>query len=250
MPVISSNKLLIAAVFLFIFAFNSILAEEFIAFQGETNGNSINVRSDSTVSAESICKVDKGERVEVISELYDWYKIRLPENASVFIKHDLATPIDGQTARVEKNNVNIRLKANESSPIIGSVQKNEIVNVIKDKGEWYEIKPTNNSFGWVHKKFVHKIDTNKTEGTKIEKNQQADLLVTTIEGLIKPYGKFIKRIATHTLTTEDKKIFLLKGNKENLNLLNNQRVRIIGKLIQHVKEKYPLIEIEKIEALE
>jgi len=250
MPAISINKLLMPLVFLLALILNSVFAQEFIAFQGEINGNFINVRSDSTTSAESICKVNKGERVEVILELYDWYKVRLPESASVFIKKDLTRPIDEKTARVAKDNVNIRLGANESSPIIGRAQKGEIINVFKERAEWYEIRPTNDCFGWINKKFVSKINIIKAEEVKIEKNKQADSSVTTVEGLIKPYGRFIKRIATHTLTTEDKKIFLLKGDRETLNSLNNQRVKLAGKIIPTTREKYPVIEIEKVELLE
>lgn len=250
MPAISINKLIIALVFLFLL--NSALAQEFIAFQGESNANSINVRSDSTVSSDLICKVNKGTRVEVILELYDWYKIRLPENASVFIKKDLTKAIDEKTARVVKYNVNIRLKANESSPIIGRAQKDEIIRIVRERAEWYEIRPTNNSFGWINKKFVNKISTagKAKDNMGIEKTQTPDSSVITLEGLIKPYGKVFKRKATHKLIAGDKKIFLLKGSKENLNLLNNQRARVIGKLAADATEKYPLIEIEKLEALE
>ena len=72
----------------------------------------------------------------------------------------------------------------------------------------------------------------------------------TIEGIIKPYGKVFRRIATHKLITQDGKIFLLKGSKKNLDSLNYRKVKVMGKLSNLAKQKYPIIEILKIEVLD
>ncbi len=73
---------------------------------------------------------------------------------------------------------------------------------------------------------------------------------TIIEGIIKPYGIVFKRPATHKLITSDNKIFLLKGNKKSLDQLNYHRVKVIGKVTGPDSQKYPIIEIEKIEELD
>ncbi|MBM3246813.1 MAG: hypothetical protein FJZ13_05780 [Candidatus Omnitrophica bacterium] len=125
------------------------------ALSGKINANNINIRSDSTVSATTICKMNAGDDVEVVRETYDWYKIKLPASAPAFIKRDFAISIDEKTARVLKDNVNIRLRPDEASPILGRVNKNERVAILKDNNGWYKIEPTGNSFGWVHKKFVN-----------------------------------------------------------------------------------------------
>jgi len=256
-------------------------------FQGEINANNINIRSDSTVNSKIICAVNKGEPVEVIRESYGWYKIRLPKAAPSFIRKNLVTLIDEKTVKVIKDNVNIRLNPSESSPILGRAGKNEVINILGDRGEWYKIEPLNNSFGWVNKKFVNpapqeatavkpwggmnKADTiNKREEVKLaqeisakggpasgwkKENKIMDEKVSsgeslTIEGIIKPYGKVIKRIATHKLITADNNVFLLKGNKGGLDSLNYHRVRVTGRLIPNKNQKYSIIEIQKIEALD
>jgi len=248
-----------------------------VLFGGEINANNINIRSDSTVGSKIICIINKGEPVEVIRESYEWYKIKLPKTAPSFIKKNLVGLIDEKTAKVIKDNVNIRLGPDESSPILGKADKNEAINILEERGEWYKIEPLNNSFGWVNKKFVNpapqeatavkpwsganKADTvNKKEEVKLaqeikKENKIMDEKVSldesvTIEGIIKPYGKVIKRIATHKLITADNNVFLLKGNKGSLDSLNYHRVRVTGKLLHPKDQKHTIIEIQKIEALD
>lgn len=241
MPV--KNKV---AIIILLFVFTQIspilLAEEFKSgqtclFQGEVKGHDINIRSDSTLSSEVICKVDKGEPVDVSSELYDWYKIRLPQAAPSFIKKDFVTlSKDGKIAKVSADFVNIRLRPDISSPILGKVNKDEMVDILQDKGDWYRIKPVKNSFGWIHKSFV----------SESRKDITKDI---TVEGMVKP--KTFTRIASHKLILEDNnKVYLLKADIEDLNPFNNRKVKITGKLVDPTKQKYPIIEVEKIEALD
>lgn len=232
-----------------------------ILFQGQINADNINIRSDSTVSAKIICIAHKGEAVEVVRESYEWYKIRLPKTAPSFIKKNLVTLFDEKTGKVIKDNVNIRLEANESSVILGQAENKEVINIIEDRRGWYKIEPMNNSFGWVNKKFVDKVDNaNKIEVVELtqetkKENKIANKKISpdegiSFEGIIKPYGKVIKRIATHKLITLTNKVFLLKGNKSSLDSLNYHKVRVTGKVISRHNQKYTVIEILKIEALD
>jgi len=148
-------------------------AQDQFLLQGVINADDINVRADSTVNSKIICKVNKGLTVTVVQESYGWYKIRLPKIAPSFIKKNLVILIGEGAARVLKDNINIRLSPNESACILGKVNKNEVVNILGDRLEWYKIEPVDNSFGWINKIFIDKaqnpkesktIDTVKTEG--------------------------------------------------------------------------------------
>lgn len=244
------NKISISLLFIFVCIFNICHAQDFQAFQAEVNADNINIRTDATVNSEIICKVNKGQTIEVTKEFYDWYKIRLPKNAWAYIKKIFVTLIDDKSARVLKDRVNVRLRPNESSPILGRVNNNEIINLVEDKGEWYRIEPVNNSFGWIHKRFVSKIHLTKIEEAVLpQKTEKENNDNITIEGIISPYGKIFKLQATHKLLTPDKKVFLLKGKKEDLDAFNYRKVKLVGKLVSPVKQKYPIIEIIKIETL-
>lgn len=139
-------------------------AAVFSAFTGEINEKSINVRVDATIGAAVACTLAKGELVEVISEAYDWYKIRLPKAAPSYIKKNLVKCINFDNtkpsgclnAKVTGSRVNIRLGPNESSWILGKVDKLTVVNILAAEGAWYKIEPVHQSYGWVNKKFVNK----------------------------------------------------------------------------------------------
>lgn len=235
-----------ALVFVFTQIPVSLPAEELKAagapylFQGVVLGDNINIRSDSTVSAPVICKVEKGQALEVISQLYDWYKVRLPDNASSFIKKDFVTSANaGSAGEVTSDNVNIRLRPDSASVILGRANKGDLVEILEDNGSWYRIRPPQSSFGWIHKNFVGK--SKNTPQAPVYKD-------ITVEGVIKP--KTFTRIATHKLIARAGKVYLLKADIESLNLFNNRKVKITGRLAGPAEQKYPVIEVEKIEALD
>lgn len=139
-------------------------ATEPLPFSAEVNANNINVRSDSTAGSAILCTLDKGERLEVVLELYEWYKIRLPKKVALYIKKAFTECINYKpegkvciNAKVVKEKVNIRLKPSESSLILGVADKDEIVFILWEQNGWYKIEPAHNSFGWIHKKFLDKV---------------------------------------------------------------------------------------------
>lgn len=235
-------------------------------FLGVITGIDINVRQDATTSSQIICKTTKGDTVEVILEKYEWYKIRLPKDSPSFIKKTLISPIDEKTAKSSADKVNVRLSPKESAPILGQINKNEIINVLEDAGQWVRIAPIFNSFGWVNKKFITKADANAPKpqpksiltpaknidiikpDTKPDTKEEGNSI--TIEGIVQPYGKVINRTATHKLISANNKIFLLKGNPENLNTLTYHKVRITAKPEKQLKEKYPVLEVIKMEGID
>jgi len=236
------NKIFIISILALVFIQAISCAQESALLQGKVTDNDINIRSDSTTSAQLICRVNKGESVEVVLTLYDWYKIRLPKNAPSFIKKEFASIGDDKNARVTKNNVNIRLAADISSPILGKANKDELIKILEEKDDWYSIEPVENSYGWIHKNFVTKLaKTVKKPKEETTKN------VITVEGIIKT--KTFTRVASHKLITKDGKAYLLKDDIEHLNSFNNRRVKITASIIDPTMQKYPILKVEKIEAL-
>lgn len=255
-------------------AANSFAQDNF-PFQGESSESGINVRADSTVSSITIYSLKKGERIEIISERYGWYKIGLPKSSYAYIKKTLAECIkypdsdtvvtsqqskECQKIRIIKENVNIRLLPNESSPILGKADKEEVINARGENNGWYRIEPTQNTFGWVHKKFIKKVLTAASQDAKLAQTlKKATLLadtekeinsaMITMEGMVEPYGKFFRRVYTHKLIDKESKIFLLKAKKNTLDKLNHLKARVTGKIINDPKQKYPIIEILSIEEI-
>jgi uncharacterized protein YgiM (DUF1202 family) len=239
-----------------------VFADTFDAFTGQINANGINVRVDATVGAEVICTLAKGELVEVVWGAYDWYKIRLPKVAPSYIKKNLlecnnistdSTPQPDKclSAKVIKDKVNIRLGPTESAWILGKVDKDTVVNIIADKEGWYKIFPVYQSYGWVNKKFVSKdvviLQKQDTAVKVIDTAKSTNQLI--VEGKVSPYGIVLWRKATHKLVTPENKIYFLKGDRKYLDSLNYRKVKVTGKLISPVVTKYPIIQIDIIEAI-
>ncbi len=175
MRIKASGCILCTVFFLFAAVLNaSSEGNSLTGFTGEINSEGINIRSDSTTQSQIICQIKKGASVEVISELYDWYKIRLPKIAPSYVKKDLLECVNYEntagpgnsmqistnkrclSAKASKDRINVRLKPNEPSVILGRLDKNEVANIVKETGDWYRIEPIQNSFGWINKKFVSK----------------------------------------------------------------------------------------------
>jgi uncharacterized protein YgiM (DUF1202 family) len=240
----------------------TVFAYTFGAFTGQINASGINVRVDATIGSEVICTLAKGELVEVVREVYDWYKIRLPKEAPSYIKKnllecnnvnaDFASP-SGKclSAKVIKDRVNIRLGPTESTWILGKIDQGTVVNIIADEGGWYKIHPVYQSYGWVNKKFVNKeVVVLKKQDAPVSLTDTAklgDQLV--VEGKVSPYGIVLWRKATHKLITSENKIYFLKGDRKSLDSLNYRKVKVTGKLISPPASKYPIIQIDIIEAL-
>jgi len=249
--------ILFAACFIFT-KVESVVA--FSSFVGQINSDNINVRADATVGSAIVCTLSKGETVEIISEVYDWYKIRLPKKAPSYVKGNLVECINTNTvssspscisAKVIKNRINIRLGPSESTWILGKADRSTVVNILSEEGAWYKIQPIHNSYAWVNKKFISKDfapEVKEADPVKpVGKQEPTDQLI--IEGTVSPYGIVLWRKATHKLITADNKTYFLKGNRKSLDRLNYQKVRVTGKLISPAESIHPIIEINIIEAL-
>ena len=250
------NKLSLFTLLIIIALTGASLAQEEASSVWQVNASNINVRSDSTVSSLVICTLARGELVQVVSKAYEWYKIRLPKNAPSFIKKEFLVMLDNKTAKVSGDNVNIRLEPLDSSAILGRVKENEVVLVLEESGGWCRIEPVNNSFGWVHSRFLKRLDKKdaviamkaKEETSSAKTSQELQGEEVCVQGVVKP--KTIRRIATHKLITEDNDVFLLRGKKESLDALNHRKAKISGKRVDLPNQEYPVIEITKMEALD
>lgn len=228
------------------------------AFSGQINEDNINARVDATVGSAVICSLPKGQLVEVVSEAYDWYKIRLPKEAPAYVKKDLvecinpdpaANPEKCLSAKVIKNRINIRLGPSESTWILGKADKLTVVNILGQESGWYKIQPIYQSYGWVNKKFVGKEITLTKEEARLPAKDIPSGELLVVEGTVTPYGVILWRKATHKLVTSANKIYFLKGNRKSLDSLNYHKVKVTGKLISPAANKYPIIQIDIIEAL-
>lgn len=221
------------------------VAQKPYEFIGEVSAEGINLRTDSTASSEIICRVNAREKLEVVASRYGWYKVRLPQGAPAFIKKDFLRRAQEDSAIVVRENVNIRLRADLASAILGKARKETVVRIVGQEGDWYQIVPIHSSFGWIHQKFVEKIQPPPEPARTARGN------TVIVEGKLR--AKTFTRVATHKLIYKEggtEKIFLLKGNEDDFKSLQNHLVRVQGKIDDPSMQKFPILEVEKIEAID
>ncbi|MFA5004709.1 MAG: SH3 domain-containing protein [Candidatus Omnitrophota bacterium] len=233
------------ALFLGVLCF-SLQAEE-LPFIGVVNSDNINVRADATVGSAVICTLNKSSKVEVVSLLYGWYKIRLPDSAPSYVtKSFLECDDKCVSAKVTGERVNIRSGPGQSHWIIGKLNKGTIVNVLSQEQGWYRIVPIHESYGWINAKFV---SPSAEVQPAVTKKPPEIVGLVVLEGTVRPYGVVLWRKATHKLLTQDKGVYLLKGNKKGLDALVDSKVKITGKLLGPAHSPAPVLEVSKIEAV-
>ncbi|MFC1804752.1 SH3 domain-containing protein [Candidatus Omnitrophota bacterium] len=150
----------------------SFAQDDQVLFEGKVNTDGVNIRFDSTVSAEVVCVVGRGKALKVVMELYDWYKVMLPKGAPSFVSKELVQIIDQYSGEVLKERVNIRFKPSDASWIIGRLDKGELVTIRNQEGGWYRIEPNGKSFGWIHKKFLDKPGLSKPQAQDTSQAQE------------------------------------------------------------------------------
>jgi uncharacterized protein YgiM (DUF1202 family) len=156
------RRTLILSVFGLVF-FRPCLAQESPLFIGVVIEDNVNVRADSTVSSQGISTVNKGVKLDIMRDSYDWYKVRLPASSSVFVRQDMLECVQFSDinkgcakAKVIRENVNARLSPDETAHIVGKLNRDESVTVVNEAKGWSRIRPTRNCFGWINKKFVER----------------------------------------------------------------------------------------------
>jgi uncharacterized protein YgiM (DUF1202 family) len=118
--------------------------------------NEVNVRGQAHINSEVIGHLKKGDIVTVleivtlkhpqIDEPANWARIALPSNLHVWIN---ARYIDLVNDLVSARKLNLRTGPGENYSIIGMLHKGDSIKQLSTKGDWTEIEPPTNSFGFV-----------------------------------------------------------------------------------------------------
>ena len=127
---------------------------------GEITVSSVNIRAGANMNYEILSKLNKGDRVSIISEGFGWYEIELPPGCSGWIHSDYVsvkgTPMEGKkvTGTVTGNSVRIRAMPQLKCSVLSSANKGDRVVVIGSEGDWFKIKLPRDCTGWVSSDYV------------------------------------------------------------------------------------------------
>ena len=184
----------------------------YAANTGKVINNSTRIREKATTSSETVTVVSAGEKVEIISEEGEWYKVKYTKNKisyDGYIRKDMIN-VSSKTKTVKKENTKndetekeettnseenvesedkievkegIKFKVSEDVetrvfPLINSstsekITKNTEVSIIEIIGKWSYIE-SNEKNGWVITSKLENVITEKTENiVKEQKKEEA-----------------------------------------------------------------------------
>jgi uncharacterized protein YgiM (DUF1202 family) len=105
-----------------------------------------------------------GEHVEIISNKNNWYKLKLASGTTGWVFNKFIVPLDPQKHQVKKgiiraNNLNFREKPDLNSNILFQLSKDDEVQILDSKDNWYNVIVDLSKKGWVYSDYVEvKLD--------------------------------------------------------------------------------------------
>ncbi|MFH1478342.1 MAG: SH3 domain-containing protein [Candidatus Omnitrophota bacterium] len=119
----------------------------------------VNIKAGYNINFENLYKLKKNDPVKIIGEYYDWFKVALPRKAHIYIKTDFVNIGEPNTGTLKASRVNLRARPSLNSSVVGQASEPETITIISEENGWYEIEPTIETAGWIHKdQAVFKLD--------------------------------------------------------------------------------------------
>jgi uncharacterized protein YraI len=121
---------------------------------GEISGDAVNVRSGPGTNYSIVSKLNKGDRVVILSEEFGWVKIEMPSATFSWITADFVKRGEGNQATVTASRVNLRAGSGTDFDILGQVNEGDKIEIVDEVKGWYKIKPPQGTAAWIHKDYV------------------------------------------------------------------------------------------------
>jgi uncharacterized protein YgiM (DUF1202 family) len=245
--------------------------EEF-PFTGVINTNQVNIRAGQNLNFESLGIFQKDDKVVVLQKSYSWYKIKLPQGTPCYVHRKFVHLLRDQVGEINGNHVNIRARASTDSAVIGQLNNLTKVMIVESQEsleEWYRIEPLEGLYGWVQEEFVefqsndvpppvvvqlptrniYEIKRQEEALKKQEeeqRRQEEEKQKVTLRGVIVLIGGSQDPDIRHQITSDDGKVFYLKGYRSMLDGFLNHRVQIEGLPQADAGTAQPVLLVTKI----
>lgn len=127
----------------------------------------LNVRSGPSVSYSIIHALWNGNRITVISESGNWYKIRLSDGRTGWVSKDYIKSDYTARGTVTASKLNVRSGPSTSYSIIHALWNGNKVSIIGVSNGWCRIRLSDGRIGWVSGNYITESDS--TVQQKIDK---------------------------------------------------------------------------------
>lgn len=128
---------------------------------GEVTANDVYVRSGPSTNHYTICKLDAGHRVTILSERGDWYEILPPPEAFSLISGQYVDTVDKKRGVVNGNNVRVRAGSalNDNKYTVQTMlSKGAEVTILGENPDGFlRIKPPSGATVWVSRSLIEPV---------------------------------------------------------------------------------------------
>lgn len=120
------------------------------------------IRKDPSTNYSAVGMLRKGDRIQVLETNGNWIKIKDGWVYSEYVAMDNGSSLysEKKNAIVTANELNIRNAPSTSAEKVGSLRKNQRVEVLETSGEWIRT-----NYGWINKNFVKLVDSASANNT-------------------------------------------------------------------------------------
>lgn len=175
-----------------------------IEVKGKVKANVLNVRKKPELTAKVLGKVNRGEILDVLNRVGEWYQIVYKNRNSAYVYAKYIELLREEKSGVITANVlNVRAQPNTNSAIVGKLYKNNPVNILQEMQEWLRVKFENRE-AFVYKKYVSfndvPIQINPTVNSTdffYQRNDLAGVKLEATNQIAEPTG-FHEKIAAKT----------------------------------------------------
>jgi uncharacterized protein YgiM (DUF1202 family) len=227
-------------------------ADEHFPFQAQVSKESVNVRSGANTNYEKLDKLSQGAQVVVVGKSYDWYKVQLSSTAKAYVRADYLRINQNSTAELIGDKVNVRAAANSDATSLGVLKKGELVKVITQVNDWWQIEPPSSAVGWIRQDFLtaksSKIDPSLIRKTPVEATVAKSLSTVEVKGFLKPLVE-PKSDVRYELMVDGKPLYYIQS-VPNLERFKGGVVLIKGVVISSKQPlAYPMLRVVDISLL-
>ena len=171
--------LLFLSTFMALFAI-SVFAENstssFKPFTGKVIGNKIRLRAGPSLDGAILKELNKNTLLLIVGEKNDYYAVKPFDNTKVYVYRNYI--IDNI---VENDRVNVRLKPNLESYILGQLSKKQRIEgkVYSKNNKWYELTPPSTINFYVAKDYIKRAGDSTYYTLMMERKEEVSKLLNS-----------------------------------------------------------------------
>ena len=157
----------------------------------EVTVQKLNLRAGNGTNYPVVQALAKGEKLVVVNDKSGWLEVWLPGDTKCWItkKYVEVTNKEKSLGVVKVGRINVRSRPESGENIIGHISEGQTVTIKSEKGEWYQIAPTENLTGWVNKKHTRYWGTYIHYKEELDKIAQDEVSKQSLTGIFKQAEK-------------------------------------------------------------